>query len=209
MKKTKRKIPQRKCLFCGENFRPKYSTQKHCSTCSKKALEEYKEREKDRKKKTKKLKKKLKKIEEENLKNNYPLHYVYMIHCRGGAKKNTSIHYYKIGITNNLLHKICGLQIACPLELSLRFWARFKTRYSAEKAEKETHQYFKKNNIRGEWFQFYDYAYGGRKNHDIIGIKRVMKYISQQQNVVEISEQINGLTRLHSLKEGDRHFIQI
>lgn len=131
-----------------------------------------------------------------------------MFHCKE-SRKNTNIHYYKIGVTCSLPNRLREIQTDCPLELNLTFWARFKTRYSAEKAEKETHLHFRKDGIRGEWFQFRDYSlYRSYGNYRVAEIKRVVKYISQQQNVVEISEQITGLSKIQRTKEGDRYFIK-
>ncbi len=136
------------------------------------------------------------------------LHYVYMINCNGIGKgwKSGAHYYYKIGVTNNLPGKIIGLQVSCPFELKLSFWVRFKDRVSANKAEREAHlQFFESSHVRGEWFQFFDHTLrGGSNDRKLIPLRRPKKFLVQQENVVEVSEHINGVSKPH---QGNRHYI--
>lgn len=74
------------------------------------------------------------------------MQYLYLIQC----KANQFFTHYKIGIANDVQTRLATLQTGNPFELELIECYGFE---NAEIVERAIHQAFKKQRIRGEWFE--------------------------------------------------------
>jgi hypothetical protein len=61
--------------------------------------------------------------------------------------------YYKIGIAENTLERLAGLQTGCPYKLHLILTCGFTSRSAARTAEAQTHRSLDYHLVRGEWFE--------------------------------------------------------
>lgn len=71
--------------------------------------------------------------------------YLYLISCKSGLQT-----FYKIGIANDVESRLAQLQTGSPLELSIEECYSFD---NSEIVEKAIHQAWKKQRVRGEWFE--------------------------------------------------------
>lgn len=71
--------------------------------------------------------------------------YLYLISC-----KNNWQTFYKVGIANDVESRLAQLQTGNPLELSIEECYQFD---NAEIVERAIHQAWKKERVRGEWFE--------------------------------------------------------
>lgn len=72
------------------------------------------------------------------------MQYLYLISCKSGFET-----FYKVGISNDVESRLAQLQTGNPLELSIEACYGFD---NAEIVEKSIHQAWKKEKVRGEWF---------------------------------------------------------
>jgi len=75
--------------------------------------------------------------------------FLYLIHC-------TDSDFYKVGISNNPISRLEGLQTSCPHRLDLIATCGFETMAKARQAEMQAHQSLAGSLIHGEWFEFND-----------------------------------------------------
>lgn len=75
-------------------------------------------------------------------------HYVYFIQCCD--KKSKAI---KIGVAKNVSKRLDVLQIGCPYKLKVLDIYEFDSKAKAYAIENRLHRFFKRKNIRGEWFK--------------------------------------------------------
>ena len=60
--------------------------------------------------------------------------------------------YLKIGVARDVLNRFLDLQGASPFELDLVWCARCPSRSAAFTLEKQLHEQFARQRVRGEWF---------------------------------------------------------
>ena len=70
--------------------------------------------------------------------------YVYLIACRG---------FHKIGVADDPVSRLAGMQIGCPFELRLVCSCSFPNRSVALTAEADLHRKLDKHKKHGEWFK--------------------------------------------------------
>lgn len=69
---------------------------------------------------------------------------VYVISARNS-------NFYKIGYAKNFNQRLSNIQSGCPYDLHLTHCSHAP---NYKEVEKYLHEYFKDNNVRGEWFSF-------------------------------------------------------
>lgn len=77
-------------------------------------------------------------------------HYVYVI---GHENDGTIIGPVKVGITNSLGSRLCGIQTGNPFRLKVAHVLSFATRGEAAAIERQFHDNFGDERLNGEWFQ--------------------------------------------------------
>lgn len=73
------------------------------------------------------------------------MQYLYLIHCRNGLRD-----FYKVGVANDVESRLAQLQTGNPLEMKILGAYGFD---NAEIPERAIHQAWKKQHVRGEWFE--------------------------------------------------------
>ena len=74
------------------------------------------------------------------------LYQIYIIKCSGTD-------YYKVGVSENALDRVKGLQTGCPFDLTVEMTCTMPSRLAAYTAEAQIHQTLCNQRVRGEWFE--------------------------------------------------------